>query len=194
MRRPHEREPCRLPATLQRASPEDVRPTHRQREKENGTRVGQAEGRRRASRRRGCWAQPPAGQRRTGDQGRRLCRTRSWGQHPTSAFDFPGACPIILARGPGPPSVVQEYCRGHLYPALGWWPVGGVKRVASPREGGSCQRARLWPTAADQLAYHTQSSHGRDAGILTCKPEEEEQNKLRTLAWEMRTLGSKWQL
>ena len=194
MRRPHEREPCRLPPTLSTASPEDVRPTHRQREKDHGTGVGQAEGRRRASWPRGCWAQPPGGHRRTGDQGWRLCRTRSWGQHPTAALDLPGACPSILARTPGPPSVVQEHCRWRLYPSLGWWTVGGVERVASPRGGGSSQRASVWPTSKDQLAHHTQSSHGRDAGILTCKPEEEEQNKMRTLASKMRTLGSKWQL
>ena len=118
MRRTHERQPCRLPPTLPTTSPEDLRPTHCERERDHGTRVGQAEGQRRASWRRGCWAQPPPGHRRTGDQGWRLCRTRSWGQHPTAAFDFPGSCWSILARRPGPPPVVQEHCRWHQYPHL----------------------------------------------------------------------------
>ena len=39
----------------------------------------------------------------------------------------------------------------------------------------------LLPATADQLAHHTQSSHGREAGILTCKPGKENQNKMKTL-------------
>ena len=69
--------------------------------------------------------------------------------------------------------MVQEHWRWHLYPGLGWWPVGGVKRVAS--------HCVLLPATADRLAHDTQSSHGREAGILTCKPGKENQNKMRTL-------------
>ena len=55
------------------------------------------------------------------------------------------------------------------------------KRVASHYEGGSCQRACLWPATADQLVHDTHGSHGREAGMLTIKPDKENQNKMRTL-------------
>ena len=111
----------------------------------------------------------------------RLCGTRGWGQHCTEDYNFPEVCLSIPSCRQGPSSEVQEQPRWPLYPGLGWWPVGGVKRVASHCEGGSCQRACLWPATADQLVHDTHGSHGREAGMLTIKPDKENQNKMRTL-------------
>ena len=174
---PHERQSCHLPPTLLTASPDDLWMTHSKWEEDHGTRVGKAKGRRRASWPRGCQALPPLNWR----SALGLCGTHCWGQHYTDDYNFPEVCSSIPARRQGPSSVVQEHWRWHLYPRLGWWPVSGVKRVASCCEGGACQRACLWPATADHPAHKTQSSHGQEAGILTCKPEKENQNKMRTL-------------
>ena len=86
-----------------------------------------------------------------------LCGTHCWGQHCTDDYNFPEVCSSIPAKRQGPSSVVQEHWRWHLYPWLGWWPVSGVKRVASCCEGGACQRACLWPATADHPVHETQS-------------------------------------
>ena len=99
----------------------------------------------------------------------------------TEDQNFPEVCSSIRVRRQGPSSGVQEHWMWYLYPGLGWWPVGGVERVASRCEVGSWQRACLRPVTPHQLAHDTQSSHGREAGILSCKPEKENQNKMRTL-------------
>ena len=65
---PHERQPWRLPPTLLTANPNDLWPTHSKREEHHGTRVGKAEGRRRARWPRACQAQPRTSHRKTGDQ------------------------------------------------------------------------------------------------------------------------------
>jgi len=57
---PHERQPCHLPPKHPTASPDDLRLTHSKREEDNGTRLGKAEGQRRASWPWTCQAQPRA--------------------------------------------------------------------------------------------------------------------------------------
>ena len=108
MRRPHERQPCRLSLTLPRAGPGHLRPTHGKGEEAPGTRFGQAQGRRGACN----WAHghPPARhRRRAGDRNWWLCGTHGQGQHPTEAFDFPGGVFKLSAKRPGPSSMVQAH-------------------------------------------------------------------------------------
>ena len=52
-----------------------------------------------------------------------LCGTH---QHCTEDYNFPEVCSSIPVRRQGRSFVVQEHWRWHLYPGLGWWPVGGV--------------------------------------------------------------------
>ena len=181
MRQPHERQPCRLPLAPPTASLDDLRPTHSKREEDHGTRVGKAQGQRRASWPRACQAQPRASHHLTGDQcwdfvG--LVVEDSTVQKPTI---FLGCVQAFL---PADKVLLLRYrtARGGIYTLDldgGQWVES--KRVASQYEGGSCQRACLWPATADQLAHDTHSSHGREAGMLTIKPDKENQNKMRTL-------------
>ena len=98
MRRPHERQPCRLSLTLPRAGPGHLRPTHGKREDAPSTRFGQVQ----------LVTGPMAShRRRAGD--------RHWwllwdlGQHPTEAFDFPGVVFKLSAQRPGPSSMVEAH-------------------------------------------------------------------------------------
>lgn len=174
MRRPHERQPCRLSLTLPRAGPGHLRPTHGKREDAPSTRFGQAQGRRGACN----WAngQPPPPSRRSAlvtFVGLRAAPYRSlwfsWGC--VQAFR-PKTRSFFYGRGtPGGFNYAQDLDGDH------WADL----RVVSCCEGGCCQREFL--RHADHRTQDTQGSHRRGPGILTWRPEKqkEKENRTRTL-------------